>query len=353
MDPDGPHLSPPPRLTRRHALPLAPLSLAAGAALLCFLRRATSSLHLLHFCGASSPSPLPLPFITAAMALPGGVKQMIITFGAISLLKKVDQTDARVVAICRMIFVVYMAISLSVQLYIRSRILAKKEGGTVTVPPKPASPFAALSEPAPDADATPAPAAKEGDASAEEEVDATIDATTGGRREPRGAGAPAELQVMTTEEYDLSVLATVRRGLLFNALLLSLFHLKMGSLNPLVITSATGLVRLVDEPLFQLHVLGRPAVDALQRPFKPEVNPLVAMLTGTPPDGDDADANADAASPANATETVATAPVMAAGEKGGAKGAASSKTTARRRKVATGTGATRRVPAAAAGRKDE
>ncbi|GAB0496146.1 hypothetical protein MMPV_009668 [Pyropia vietnamensis] len=287
------------------------------------------------------------------MALPGGVKQMIITFGAISLLKKVDQTDARVVAICRMIFVVYMAISLSVQLYIRSRILAKKEGGTVTVPAKPASPFAALSEPAPDADATSAPAAKDGDVSAEEEVDATVDATANGRRQPRGAAAAAEPQVMTTEEYDLSVLATVRRGLLFNALLLSLFHLKMGSLNPLVITSATGLARLLDEPLFQLHVLGRPAVNALQRPFKPEVNPLIAMLTGTPPDGDDADGNADAGSPTNATAAVAAAPATAAGEQGKAKGAASSTTTARRRKTAAGTGATRRVSTATAGRKDE
>lgn len=296
------------------------------------------------------------------MALPGGVKQMIITFGAISLLKKVDQTDARVVAICRVIFVIYMAISLSVQLYIRSRILAKKEGGTVTVPPKPASPFAALSEPAPDADAdadasAAGAAAKEGDASAEEEVDATVDATTaGGRRKPRGAAAAAaaEPQVMTTEEYDLSVLATVRRGLLFNALLLSVFHLKMGSLNPLVITSATGLARLLDEPLFQLHVLGRPAVDALARPFKPEANPLLAMLTGTPPDaGADADADADApAGAAGTSAAVAAAPVTAAGEGGGAKGAATSTTTARRRKAAGGAGATRRVPSAA-GRKGE
>lgn len=284
------------------------------------------------------------------MALPGGVKQMIITFGAISLLKKVDQTDARVVAICRVIFVVYMAISLSVQLYIRSRILAKKEGGTVTVPPKPASPFAALSEPAPNADAVDA-AAKDGDASAEEDVDATVDATAGGRRKPRGAAAAAEPQVMTTEEYDLSVLATVRRGLLFNALLLSVFHLKMGSLNPLVITSATGLARLLDEPLFQLHVLGRPAVDALQRPFKPEVNPLMAMLTGTPPDVADADADAPAAD-ADAPAAVAAAPVTAAGGGEGAKGAAASATTARRRKAAAGTGATRRVPAVA-GRKDK
>eukprot|EP00168_Porphyra_purpurea_P007437 TRINITY_DN1938_c0_g1_i3.p1 TRINITY_DN1938_c0_g1~~TRINITY_DN1938_c0_g1_i3.p1 ORF type:complete len:249 (-),score=91.86 TRINITY_DN1938_c0_g1_i3:278-1024(-) len=195
------------------------------------------------------------------MALPGGVKQMAITLVAISVLKKVDQEDPRVIAVCRVMFVVYMAISLSVQLYIRACILAKKETAPVTVPPKPASPFAAFSEASAEASAATdaATSPKEG----EEEVDATVDATagTGGRKRRGGAAEPAaepaEPEVLSTEEYDLSVLASVRRGLLFNALLLSVFHLKMGSLNPLVITSATGLARLMDEPLFQLHVLGR------------------------------------------------------------------------------------------------
>lgn len=275
---------------------------------------------------------------------------MIITLGAISVLKKVDQTDPRVIAVCRVIFVVYMAISLAVQLYIRSRILAKKEGGSVTVPPKAASPFAALSEAAaPDGDA--GGAKKEGEGSGGEEVDATIDATAG-RRKARGvaAEAAAEPEVVTVEEYDLSVLTTVRRGLLFNALLLSVFHLKMGSLNPLVITSATGLARLLDEPLFQLHVLGRPAEDALARPFKPEANPLMAMLSGTPPDGEEAEST-DAAEGAAAPTSAATGAESAAGG-GGSKGAAAATTTARRRKGAAGAGATRRVPDSAGARKD-
>eukprot|EP00168_Porphyra_purpurea_P007438 TRINITY_DN1938_c0_g1_i4.p1 TRINITY_DN1938_c0_g1~~TRINITY_DN1938_c0_g1_i4.p1 ORF type:complete len:289 (-),score=131.68 TRINITY_DN1938_c0_g1_i4:159-1025(-) len=288
------------------------------------------------------------------MALPGGVKQMAITLVAISVLKKVDQEDPRVIAVCRVMFVVYMAISLSVQLYIRACILAKKETAPVTVPPKPASPFAAFSEASAEASAATdaATSPKEG----EEEVDATVDATagTGGRKRRGGAAEPAaepaEPEVLSTEEYDLSVLASVRRGLLFNALLLSVFHLKMGSLNPLVITSATGLARLMDEPLFQLHVLGRPAVEKLARPFKPEANPLMALLSGTPPEGaaDEAEADADVAGGAAPAVAAAPAAVTAAGE---AKGSAT--TTARRRKA--GVGATRRAPTttAAGTRKDK
>jgi len=295
------------------------------------------------------------------MVLPGGVKQMAITLAAISVLKKVDQNDPRVIAVCRVIFVVYMAISLAVQLYIRSRILAKKETAPVTVPPKPASPFAAFSEASAEAAAAAdAATAKEG----EEDADETVDATAGtGGRKPRGAAAAAaaepaaeaaeaaEPEVVSTEEYDLSVLASVRRGLLFNALLLSVFHLKMGSLNPLVITSATGLARLVDEPLFQLHVLGWPAVERLARPFKPEANPLMALLSGTPPEGADEGSDADAAPAAgDGAPAVAAAPaaVTAAGE---AKGAAT--TTARRRKA--GAAAARRAPTttAAGTRKDK
>ncbi|OSX75009.1 hypothetical protein BU14_0258s0014 [Porphyra umbilicalis] len=297
------------------------------------------------------------------MVLPGGVKQMAITLAAISVLKKVDQKDPRIIAVCRVIFVVYMAISLAVQLYIRSRILAKKETAPVTVPPKPASPFAAFSEASAEASAAAdAATAKEG----EEEVDATVDATSGtGGRKRRGAAAAAAAEpaaeaaeaaapeVMSTEEYDLSVLASVRRGLLFNALLLSVFHLKMGSLNPLVITSATGLARLVEEPLFQLHVLGRPAVEALARPFKPEANPLMALLSGTPPEGADegADADADAAPAAGGGAPAAAAAPAAVTAAGDAKGAAT--TTARRRKA--GAGATRRAPTttAAGTRKDK
>ncbi|KAK4524367.1 hypothetical protein GAYE_SCF03G2267 [Galdieria yellowstonensis] len=72
----------------------------------------------------------------------------------------------------------------------------------------------------------------------------------------------------TVEEYDLSVLFRSRIVSIANGILIFFLLFKLHIHAPVVLLSSLGLFAIFQDPLFQIHVLGRPAEGSLARPFK-------------------------------------------------------------------------------------
>ena len=92
--------------------------------------------------------------------------------------------------------------------------------------------------------------------------------------------------------YDLEQVVAKQRALMMSLAFISFIHWKWGNAMPLAFQCISQPMNIWDEPMFQIHVLGRAAVDKLQRPFKAAPNPLAALM------GSGADAAAPAAAPA-------------------------------------------------------
>lgn len=181
---------------------------------------------------------------------------MVVMFGAMALMRRVDQEDPQVLLYARAAFAVYITLTLLVHAFLHMKIVRRADLTLINVPIVEQKPPFAMPKEEKEEGAEPLPAA---DKDEEEKK-------------------PKE-EVMTVLEYDLGVLASARKSWISNAIILSLFHYKMESVSPLIMSGVMGLVRLLsDDPLFKLHVLNLPSVGVLQRPFAPEKNPLAAML---------------------------------------------------------------------------
>ncbi|KAJ1965645.1 phosphate transporter (Pho88) [Dipsacomyces acuminosporus] len=120
-------------------------------------------------------------------------------------------------------------------------------------------------------------------------------------------GSQAGRIVTTVCKYDLSEVAKLQKSSLFTVAIVMFMHFKFGYIQPLILQSILPLFNLYKNPLFQVHILAKPAVDSLARPWVPE-NPFAA-LTGNNNDTSASTAgssNASAAAPAadaSASET--------------------------------------------------
>lgn len=190
-----------------------------------------------------------------------GMKNLALMGGTMMMVKKLDQEAADVIMYTRAAFAAYLVVCCLCNLLLHTRVVAAADTSPLVVPPPPASPF--TPPPPPDAPPPPPP-------------------------------TPTHTTVLA---YDLGVLATARKSWLMNAVILTLIHAKTGAINPLIMSSVMGLAKLVDEPLFRVHVLRHPATGTLARPFAPEANPLATLMKGLapPPDGEDGADDADAA----------------------------------------------------------
>lgn len=173
------------------------------------------------------------------------LKSTAVMLGAMYLMRRVDQEDPAVLMQVRLGFSAYMMFTLFMYSVLHFRITRRRDSTKLTVTePKPA--FAP-------------PGVGEGDGDGAEST------------EPKS-------YVTTVMEYDLKVLSSARKQWLMNAIIISLVHYKMETVSPLVMSALMGFMRLVgDDPLVKLHIFGMPAVDSLQRPFKPEQNPLLGL----------------------------------------------------------------------------
>ncbi|KAI8325227.1 hypothetical protein GQ54DRAFT_246967, partial [Martensiomyces pterosporus] len=77
----------------------------------------------------------------------------------------------------------------------------------------------------------------------------------------------------TVCKYDLSEVAKLQKSTLFTVAIVLFMHFKFGYIQPLILQSILPLFNLYKNPLFQIHVLSKPAVDSLARPWIPE-NPF-------------------------------------------------------------------------------
>lgn len=164
------------------------------------------------------------------------IRNLVVMFAIMSWSKNLDATDGQTVLIARSAYGAYVLLLLLLNYVMRQRVAAARDGRVISVPKKPS-----MSNPTPSA----------GDA-----------------------------ERTTVMQYDLSLLNASRSQVLSQGAILALLHWKTGTLAPLVMQSVMGLMRLLDDPIMKIHLLGTPAEGALQRPFKAEPNPLAQLLGG-------------------------------------------------------------------------
>ncbi|KAJ2779890.1 branched-chain-amino-acid transaminase bat2 [Coemansia javaensis] len=84
--------------------------------------------------------------------------------------------------------------------------------------------------------------------------------------------------VTTACKYDLGEVAKLQKSTLLTVAIVASMHKFGGYTQPLILQTLLPALNMYKNPLFQIHVLGRPATDSLKRPWIPE-NPFAA-LTG-------------------------------------------------------------------------
>lgn len=190
---------------------------------------------------------------------------MAVMFGAMAVMRRIDQEEPLVLLYTRILFASYVFITTLVYLFLHHRITSLRDTThiKVPIPPKPPSLSEARAAASPDT------------------TDQNTDTSKPNDSSPRGgtSESASDEEVVTVMEYDLRQLETSRKAWITNACLLAVIHYKMESVSPLIMSALMGLTRLfAEDPLFQLHIRRSPAVGRLSRPFPAPKNPFGDML---------------------------------------------------------------------------
>eukprot|EP00531_Pseudo-nitzschia_arenysensis_P012597 CAMPEP_0116132696 /NCGR_PEP_ID=MMETSP0329-20121206/9695_1 /TAXON_ID=697910 /ORGANISM="Pseudo-nitzschia arenysensis, Strain B593" /LENGTH=377 /DNA_ID=CAMNT_0003627247 /DNA_START=113 /DNA_END=1246 /DNA_ORIENTATION=+ len=162
--------------------------------------------------------------------------QMYTTFGTILLSRKIDMFNPTVVRMIRTLFVFYLLVQQAFIFYVR--IMAKRNNDRRPV-----------------------------------QVQNPLSSMLSSQLEKQQAGGSDMVKNLasnflktdsTVVEYDMGQATNMQGGILFNLVFMWILHFKMSQVQPLLVTSVSGFVQLVYNPLFQVYVLGR----NLERPFK-------------------------------------------------------------------------------------
>ncbi|KAF9459625.1 inorganic phosphate transporter [Collybia nuda] len=88
--------------------------------------------------------------------------------------------------------------------------------------------------------------------------------------EPPGAFSegPGQLVTTTVKDYDLAETSKLLRAAYMGIGMMSFMHLYLGYTQPLFVQALMGIKNLYDAKLVEIHLLGKPAVGDLKRPFK-------------------------------------------------------------------------------------
>ncbi|KJA16395.1 hypothetical protein HYPSUDRAFT_147815 [Hypholoma sublateritium FD-334 SS-4] len=81
--------------------------------------------------------------------------------------------------------------------------------------------------------------------------------------------------VTTIRDYDLAETKKLLRSVYMGVAMMGVMHIYFHFTQPLFIQGLMGLKNIYDAPLVSIHLLGKPAVDSLARPFK-----VASMLGG-------------------------------------------------------------------------
>ncbi|KAJ2813337.1 phosphate transporter (Pho88) [Coemansia furcata] len=119
---------------------------------------------------------------------------------------------------------------------------------------------------------------------------------------PGNQGAP---RIETTVcRYDLAEVAKLQKSSMFTIAIVAFMHFKFGYIQPLILQTLLPMLNLYKSQLFQIHILGKPAVDSLKRPWAPE-NPFAALTGGAANSTEVATADNDSDSAAAASSSSA------------------------------------------------
>lgn len=83
-----------------------------------------------------------------------------------------------------------------------------------------------------------------------------------------GSGEEPKLVTTTVQEYDLQQVSAAYKGQLMGLAMMGFMHLYLKYTNPLLIQSIIPVKGALESNLFKVHVLGKPAVGELKRPWK-------------------------------------------------------------------------------------
>ncbi|KAI8584905.1 hypothetical protein HDU88_004499 [Geranomyces variabilis] len=98
-----------------------------------------------------------------------------------------------------------------------------------------------------------------------------------------------EKHATTVRDYDVKKIVELARSQAVSLGMIALMHFKFGYVRPLLLQSVLGLKSLYEAQLVQVHVLGKPAVAELARPWK-----VASPLAGLAPQADTTAKVADA-----------------------------------------------------------
>ncbi|CAB9514800.1 ribonuclease T2 activity [Seminavis robusta] len=148
------------------------------------------------------------------------------TFGVMALSKKISLYDPTVVRVARFAFLGYLFLLQAFLLYVRIRAKAEND----RTPIKLSNPVSNLIQ---------------------QQLQGQ-DSTNAMMKNLASSFLSSE---STNLEYDLKQAKGMQGGLLFNMCFMWFLHFKMEQIQPLMVTTVTGLINLVYSPLFQVYVL--------------------------------------------------------------------------------------------------
>ncbi|AOA64894.1 Putative phosphate transport protein [Komagataella phaffii CBS 7435] len=85
---------------------------------------------------------------------------------------------------------------------------------------------------------------------------------------PLSGQSEEQLQITTVKDYDLKQANSAIRSVFTGVAMMGFMHLYMKFTNPLVMQSVSPLKSLFENKIIQIHLLNKPAVGDLKRPFK-------------------------------------------------------------------------------------
>lgn len=241
---------------------------------------------------------------------------MVAMFGAMAMLRRIDQEEPLVLLYARVGYLLYVAVTSLLYILLHFRIVAIRDMTLITVPLVQKAPsFSEAMEKARKA-AEKAEVEKRGESIDDDESTTTTTTTTDkdegeGEEEEKSESSSGEnkTETITVMEYDLRHLASARRSWATSSCFLAAVHYQMQSVSPLAMAAIMGIIRLLtEEPLVQIHLRGVPAVDKLARPFTAEKNPLATMLKDMTPKEDESGTASSTTSTTTTTGGVTTTP---------------------------------------------
>ncbi|GMH48512.1 hypothetical protein TrLO_g4557 [Triparma laevis f. longispina] len=189
------------------------------------------------------------------------LKQMLVTFSAMALIKKLDLTSPTVIKNARLAFITYHILIQALVLYIVQKCTAILESNKSSNNKKWNGKMVKIESPW------------------KKMLSAAVSQSSGNDAKNLVSGALGSSSEIPEPEYDINEAKKLRSSQLFPILFMYYLHFKRGSVQPLIYQTIMGVYGLWSNPLVRVYVLG----ENVNRPFVVQGgNPLMGV---GPPQG--------------------------------------------------------------------